>query len=1440
MRLRLVNRTRRGDTRLVKLSGTDIERWAELLPTGELPELVRRLIHGTVEPEQLERIDIPADEGISKHGFDGVVHARVGKSGSVPQGWSVWEMGCGKDFERKAKKDYKTRVEKPLAGIDPKQTTFVFVTPRRWPGGAKWANERRAENHWRDVLVLDADNLSAWLHLVPAVAAWFAELTDRPGPLQSLELRWREWSQATEPVTSEGLVLAGRDEARDELLTWLESVRLSRSRTPKPLVLASADADEVAAFCWATLRHMPAKQRDYWRERALVVSGDENLRRLALEPGPLLIVARDCGPNVVLAVAVQGHAVLANDSRSRSDSLVLPPLEVGRAQLELEAMGLTTDDALVLVRKLRGSLPGGPGVALAAIRQELGAKDAVLPPDLAPLLLAGAWTDSEQDVALVCEILGNEPARLLELERHHGGEPSSPLVRVGNAWRWSSRRAAWSLGRLVPADIDRFERVLVEVFDKERACSGELAEGLLEGLVLLAIESDPGRAEQIVSRLLGRTGLEHWSKFSRALASFVEAAPQVFSYWANRVIGDHDQQGFSWSWKDALEILAWSEEHLLDAADLLARFVEPERGSQIEAFSVLCEIFRPWHPQSSASLEARLAAFEALDRDHPRVAAELLWTLLPLGGRDHAMDTARPRYREWANAPEDAPTREDLDRQYDHMCERLQVLLREHPQLWLRILPKLTQKLGPRHRDLFLEQLQQLDGTVFETGQRETLREQLRTLIYGSRTSPSEWSLTESQLQVLEQLHNDPRIAPRDPRDALAWVFSIGPRILRPAPFDAFELMQDAFLRSRIDAARQLRASFTAAELVDYSHRVGDPRALAEALGRESMQRALELVESGLAHPDLPQAFWRGLGSALFYHQKFAGLQHDAIANLPPAVLAKLLLGFPGGPPVWDFVDARGPEVSRAYWRQTPPFLPYDPGDLERVVRAFLAVDRPWAAAQLAVSRTKLPGMLIVGLLDELGERNDEHDDDNRGLRPHLVGRLLGRLREDSPHDEAELQRLEWKLLSFLDQRHGDVPVALHAKLARDSDYYVQMVRLSAEESAGDEGHRANELLYHWHGLPGRAADKTFDGEHLRTWVQSARAEFKALGLGDAGDRQLGKVLARAPLGSDDRWPHEVVRNLIEGFGRSEQLATAIYCGRRNGRLAGFVDPARDQQQAERLFDDAKFMRTRWPRTADVLVKLADGSERDAKFWQAHGRQHDDWTQAATTTQRLEFFLDDIVAKGRYVFDFDEIMQTVGTPDLQHVLSTSRKVAAISDDAYVIVNREYRTLGAPPPEWYIDELMRRAGLRYCVALLSAAELHGAADQRPQVFQVLVDRPHDTITVGGQRIEFIARPRGQPFMAVARNTHTGTMLVATPEATVFDLAEFADVSGGRDHVVVVLEELGEEVDVDRLIETSRAYSREVVHAAAELLVEAQHDTLANHLLRETVAQTALGA
>jgi hypothetical protein len=144
-----------------------LEQWADSLPARALlPQLLRRLIHATLDASAIKRAQFPSGEGVQRLDEDGLTETSAGNA-KVPVGSAAWETGCNKDIHTKAEDDFTKRT--PNA-----QTAFVFVSPRKWIKKQDWCDEKRKLGAWRDVLAYDSADLEEWLELAPAVDVWLA------------------------------------------------------------------------------------------------------------------------------------------------------------------------------------------------------------------------------------------------------------------------------------------------------------------------------------------------------------------------------------------------------------------------------------------------------------------------------------------------------------------------------------------------------------------------------------------------------------------------------------------------------------------------------------------------------------------------------------------------------------------------------------------------------------------------------------------------------------------------------------------------------------------------------------------------------------------------------------------------------------------------------------------------------------------------------------------------------------------------------------------------------------------------------------------------------------------------------------------------------------------------------------------------------------------
>jgi predicted transcriptional regulator of viral defense system len=187
-------------------------------------------------------------------------------------------------------------------------------------------------------------------------------------------------------------------------------------------------------------------------------------------------------------------------------------------------------------------------------------------------------------------------------------------------------------------------------------------------------------------------------------------------------------------------------------------------------------------------------------------------------------------------------------------------------------------------------------------------------------------------------------------------------------------------------------------------------------------------------------------------------------------------------------------------------------------------------------------------------------------------------------------------------------------------------------------------------------------------------------------------------------------------------------------------------------------------------------------------------------------YVDSLAASGRYLFRLADAQKALSVSQAAAKvallrLSKQRLVASPARGIYAVVPPEYRSLGCLPADQFIPGLMAALGARYYAGLLTAAQYHGAAHQRPQAFQVMLERPRLPIACGKVRVAFFTRSRLSEVPVQRVNTPRGVLIVSTPEATALDLVGYAHRVGGLDNVATVLSELSAQIDPGKLAEAA---------------------------------------
>jgi predicted transcriptional regulator of viral defense system len=194
-------------------------------------------------------------------------------------------------------------------------------------------------------------------------------------------------------------------------------------------------------------------------------------------------------------------------------------------------------------------------------------------------------------------------------------------------------------------------------------------------------------------------------------------------------------------------------------------------------------------------------------------------------------------------------------------------------------------------------------------------------------------------------------------------------------------------------------------------------------------------------------------------------------------------------------------------------------------------------------------------------------------------------------------------------------------------------------------------------------------------------------------------------------------------------------------------------------------------------------------------------------SMRAREYIQDLASNGCHHFTTADAFEAVAgnPPAVRAQLRRLKQQGLIAEPArsfHVIVPPEYKRLGCLPADQFIDHLMQVWGEPYYVALLSAAERHGAAHQRPQATQVMLRKSRQTLECGQIRVEFIARGDLERMPVTMLNTPRGVLRYSTPELTALELVGYPNQAGGLDNVATVLSDLAEEMAANKLLEAAR--------------------------------------
>lgn len=194
---------------------------------------------------------------------------------------------------------------------------------------------------------------------------------------------------------------------------------------------------------------------------------------------------------------------------------------------------------------------------------------------------------------------------------------------------------------------------------------------------------------------------------------------------------------------------------------------------------------------------------------------------------------------------------------------------------------------------------------------------------------------------------------------------------------------------------------------------------------------------------------------------------------------------------------------------------------------------------------------------------------------------------------------------------------------------------------------------------------------------------------------------------------------------------------------------------------------------------------------------------------KLSDYIESLLRKGAICFTKAEALKVLNTSEVAFMRAAQRHqkkgiLLRPVTGFYVIIEVEHRDAGGPPGIHFINKLMKYLKLPYYVGMLSAARFHGATHQAVMETQVLTLRPLPMIKYGRHQIRFITNKFTEKIPKQTLETPHGSILISTPEATLFDLVRYHKKAVGFSHIATIILEMKDKIKGKSLLTIAEIY------------------------------------
>lgn len=1075
----------------LNIKARQIHIWADIHEARQLlPVLLRRLIHST--GHDLHQVDFPGHDNAERHGWDGMVEAGT-PTPWIPAGKSCWEFGASKNPLRKAEDDYSARTNStPLT--ERQECTFVFISPRNWPGKSEWVKKKRAEGDWKEVKALDASDLEQWLEESIPAQIWFAEQLSIPTEgFRTLDQFWQRWTSASTPHLSPLLFESAIAAHRATFINWL------KNPSERPLTVAADSKDEALAFLACLFRNPDISSQS--ENLAVIFESVQTLRSLAPAKSPFIpIVKTDDVEQELADIRTRFHciAVRPRNTVDSKPDITLGQLDDEALKNALTSMGFEDSEIKRVARKaghsptiLRRQLSN-----IEAIRKPQWANNTEIARDLIPMALVGAWhSGSNAD----CEILST----LADNEYRDIEKAVAQLLIYDDCPIWCIRRyrgvtskidALFAIGyQVTKSDLDHFffiaEYVLSEsdpaldlpegtrwaagLYGKVRNHSQAIRESICETLVILSIHGNhlfqerlgidiEDSVSSLIEKLLTPFTLDNLLSHNSDLPHYAEAAPDRFLSLLeadlkktepavlgllrpaqNALFGGCPRVGLLW----ALECLAWKNLHRVNPILAKLSRISIDDNWTNKPIASLEAIHRFWIPQTTAPLMDRIKSLEVLVRQFPDVGWQICVAQLNTG-RQVGTYSHRPRWRNDASGADQPASKQELN---TFRRKALDLVLEWPSQYDWKKLSDLIERISGMPNADQIKAWNKVDAWVANKNTSDAdkakLREKIRRFAF---TYLGQWrALDDATKNRIQKAYKS--LQPNDLVIRHAWLFASH---LAALPNDnsrnenqvSLEENEKRVRKSRINAMKEIWAKYEFNGVIkllsnnSISEVVGS--ILAQTL--KDTEECLKFLQQCLSITDRLERnidiCTQGLLSTID-NEKCKAILTAVSKDVDTGSFIRLMKCAPFRDSTWRLLDQCNKETQNQYWQEVvPSWGRHDESELVEIIDRLLDVQRACAAfdavhlywPKIETSRLKRLLFATAKSAEYVTHR----------IEPYQISEALNSLDERMGVSSEEMAQLEFLYIDALELSEHGIP-NLERQLAQSPDLFMQVLALA-------------------------------------------------------------------------------------------------------------------------------------------------------------------------------------------------------------------------------------------------------------------------------------------------------------------------------------------------------------------------------------------------------------